>query len=727
MRIHSGIAQALFCITLLLLTAGFSPAQAAGEETAPASVDAAASSLSELAAAPAVPTDGLPRLTSITTKDQTIFLELDQPLQDYRVMKLANPERIAIDLLQTTSALVTKTIPLNVGGVATARIGVYPDKTRIVLDAVGETFPKYSVLPSAKGIMVELGPVVSAVKPPLQAVAAAAAPAPVKAATSGKGAVQSIDYQQLEASSKLLVKFDGACTASEPIKKNSMVTFTLRNCTLPNKLQRSLDTGSFKGNVSKVTAYPVKVKGGTDTRFAVSLHEDAPFTFATSEGQLILDVPVVERAATDEIQPPRAKAEARVPVAEPLLTQSADSKTSLKKVYTGRRVTMEFSDADVRRIFQLIAEVSNLNFLIADDVTGIISIKLVNVPWDQALDVILEAKNLGMVRDGNIVQIRPKNKILSLADEETAARRARERTMELQTEVFNVNFATLGDVVTQFSSIKSERGTINPDARTNKVIVKDIQPSLEEMRTLLRSLDAPEQQVMIEARIVEASSDFTRDIGVRWGVVDESSQKLGITDATAGLGGALSPTDVLGTAIAGPGAAASMTFGRLINNTLIDLRLSAAATAGMVKIISTPKVMTLNNKAAKISQGQSIPYQTTSAEGTKTEFIEAALTLEVTPHITPDGTIMMKIKASNNSPGTGNPPPINKKEATTEMLVRNGETTVIGGIFVDTDNEADEGVPFLMDIPLFGWLFKSNSKFKSKSELLIFITPRIVS
>jgi type IV pilus assembly protein PilQ len=147
----------------------------------------------------------------------------------------------------------------------------------------------------------------------------------------------------------------------------------------------------------------------------------------------------------------------------------------------------------------------------------------------------------------------------------------------------------------------------------------------------------------------------------------------------------------------------------------------------MVKIISTPKVMTLNNKAAKISQGQSIPYQTTSAEGTKTEFIEAALTLEVTPHITPDGTIMMKIKASNNSPGTGNPPPINKKEATTEMLVRNGETTVIGGIFVDTDNEADEGVPFLMDIPLFGWLFKSNSKFKSKSELLIFITPRIVS
>ena len=169
-----------------------------------------------------------------------------------------------------------------------------------------------------------------------------------------------------------------------------------------------------------------------------------------------------------------------------------------------------------------------------------------------------------------------------------------------------------------------------------------------------------------------------------------------------------------------------MSFGKLTNNVQIDMRLSAAVTTGDVKIISTPKVVTLNNKAAKISQGQSIPYQTTSAEGTKTEFIEAALTLEVTPHITADGSVSMKIKASNNSPGTGTPPPINKKEATTELLVRNGETTVIGGIYVDTDTESEQGVPFLKDIPLLGWMFKSNTKSKNKTELLIFITPKVV-
>jgi type IV pilus assembly protein PilQ len=170
-----------------------------------------------------------------------------------------------------------------------------------------------------------------------------------------------------------------------------------------------------------------------------------------------------------------------------------------------------------------------------------------------------------------------------------------------------------------------------------------------------------------------------------------------------------------------------MSFGKLTSNIQLDMRLSAAATIGQVKIISTPKVVTLNNKAAKISQGQSIPYQTTSAEGTKTEFVEAALTLEVTPHITADGAVSMKIKASNNSPGTGTPPPINKKEATTELVVANGETTVIGGIYVDSDTESDTGIPFLADIPLLGWLFKSNSKTKTRSELLIFITPKLVN
>lgn len=262
------------------------------------------------------------------------------------------------------------------------------------------------------------------------------------------------------------------------------------------------------------------------------------------------------------------------------------------------------------------------------------------------------------------------------------------------------------------------------------MIVKDIEPALAEMRALLKNLDLPEKQVLIEARIVEATSTFTRDLGVQWGLhyKDGSASILNVNAMDAGFGGIVTPPPASGFPTAtSSGGAVGISFGKLTNNFQVDLRLSAAAVAGLVKIVSTPKVVTLNNKAAKISQGQSIPYQTTSAEGTKTEFVEAALTLEVTPHITADGSISMKIKASNNSAGTGSPPPINKKEATTELLVKNSETTVIGGIYVDSDTDENRGVPFLMDIPLLGWLFKSNTKNKTKTELLIFITPKIVS
>jgi type IV pilus assembly protein PilQ len=372
---------------------------------------------------------------------------------------------------------------------------------------------------------------------------------------------------------------------------------------------------------------------------------------------------------------------------------------------------------------------------LGDDVTGTISIKLVNVPWDQALDVILETKGLGMKREGNIVVIRPIGKIQTLADEQQAEKKATERAMELRTRVFDVNFAAISDIASQFNNLKSERGIIAQDPRTNRIIVTDIDPAIEKMVFLLKALDIPEKQVMIEARIVEATSTFTRDLGVQWGIHynDASATFLGINQLDTAFGGVVTnvaPTSGLPDASTS-GGAMGLSFGKLTNNIQIDLRLSAAETAGQVKIISTPKVVTLNNKAAKISQGQSIPYQTTSAEGTKTEFVEAALTLEVTPHITADGNVSMKIKASNNSPGSPVPgstaPPINKKEATTELLVKNGETTVIGGIYVDNDSTTDSGVPFLKDIPLLGWMFKSNSKSSTKTELLIFITPKIVS
>ncbi|MRR35593.1 type IV pilus secretin PilQ, partial [bacterium] len=479
--------------------------------------------------------------------------------------------------------------------------------------------------------------------------------------------------------------------------------------------------------------YQVKVKGRNDVKLHVALRKQAPYELRREGGVIYLDLknPAdidAPKVAAELAQPADGDRSAVVAAKSQPASTAAPTTVDGKRIYTGRRVTLEFSDADIRKIFQLIAEVSNLNFIVGDDVTGTISLKLVNVPWDQALEVILDNKGLGMQRDGNIVQIRPKSKIQTMADDEQNMKKAKERAMELKTEVFDVNYAAVNDVVAQFSAVKSERGMISQDARTNRVIVKDIAPVLTEMRNLLKSLDIPEKQVLIEARIVEATSTFVRDIGVQWGIhYRDSSSDIRIIDS--GFGGIVTPPPLVGFPSASTsGGQVGISFGKLTSDLQVNLRLSAAATAGLVKIISSPKVVTLNNKAAKISQGQSIPYQnTTSTEGAKTEFVEAALTLEVTPHITSDGSISMKIKATNNSAGTGNPPPINKKEATTELLVKNGETTVIGGIFVDSDTDESTGVPFLMDIPVLGWLFKSNTKNKTKTELLIFITPKIVS
>lgn len=698
-----------------------------------------------------------------------VELSIQGGVQTFNSFKLTKPDRIVLDLFKVKNSLSQNVIPVNAFGIANARVGSTPDKVRVVLDAAGESLPPYEVVKSDLGVKIRLkgkAPAKAASAEPPAApapapVAAAPAPAPAPASATPravpappvakvktevphsrltKGALEGIEFKVVDGVSRISMKLYGTCEPGQPVRGPQGVTLSIANCQVPKPLQRALDTTQFGTPVLSVTPYQVKAKGSPVTKVLVKLRGNPEFSTSRKGDLLLWDFvnpgPVAVPKLPAAPPAPRAKAPAETRVAEELVPTPARTSEEMavplstdrpaKKVYTGRRVTLEFSDADVRKIFQLIAEVSNLNFLIADDVTGTISIKLVNVPWDQALDVILDAKGLAMVRQGNIVQIKPRSKMQNQADEELAAKKAAERLMELKTMVFEVNYASVNDVAAQFNMLKSDRGVITKDDRTSRVIVKDIQTALDDMKALLKTLDAPEKQVMIEARIVEATSTFTRDLGVQWGLSyrDGSASVAGISAVDTGFGGVVSAAGPGSTGAGGLGL--GMSFGKLTSNIKLDMRLAAAATIGQVKIISTPKVVTLNNKAAKISQGQSIPYQTTSAEGTKTEFVEAALTLEVTPHITSDGSVSMKIKASNNSPGFGSPPPINKKEATTELVVSNGDTTVIGGIYVDSDTESDTGVPFLADIPLLGWLFKSNSKQKTKTELLIFITPKIV-
>ncbi|SNB46188.1 type IV pilus secretin family protein [Geobacter sp. DSM 9736] len=666
-------------------------------------------------------------LSAVRKVRDGIEIDLSDVPEKVATFRLAKPDRMVIDLFGITRASASRVVPINNFGVANARIGLTPEKVRVVLDAAGEHLPPGQVVTRQGGLKVVLEQLPE--RKQRESAVEKTAPAPVppgqaRPAEPAVPVVENVEFKQVDGYSRVSIVLDEACKVGEPTKSPRGWLLTIDNCQVPRKLQRMLDARSFVTPVLSITPYQVTSKGRKMARILVKMRSAAPFTIKQEGRTVNWDFKNSEAGEQPSFMSDvvRDQYEAS-PVAEQpqSVTVAGDGKR-----YTGRRVSLEFSDADIRKIFQLIAEVSNLNFLISDDVTGTISLRLVNVPWDQALDVILESKGLEMKRDGNIVQIKPAGKFKSMEQGEQESKRARERAMELQTVIFDINYASVGDVVAQLNNLKTSREgvSISQDARTNRVIVTDIAPALEKMKSLLKNIDIPERQVMIEARIVEATSTFTRELGIQWGIHYRDGSGAFLEQLDTGFGGIVIPPPSTGTS--GPGAAIGMSFGRLTSNVQLDLRLSAAATNGQIKIISTPKVVTLNNKAAKISQGQSIPYQTVSAEGTKTEFVEAALTLEVTPHITADGNIGMKIKASNNSAGTGSPPPINKKEATTELQIRNGETTVIGGIYVDGDTEEDRGVPFLQDIPLFGWLFKSNTKTKTKTELLIFITPRIV-
>lgn len=779
----------------------------------PAPVTPAAEKVSSEQAAPASAAPQKRILRSITSRKGAILLAIDGGAPEYKVFRLNNPERMVLDLPGVTNDIAARIVPLNTAGIASARLGLYPDKVRVVLDAFNGSFPESRVVMTDEGIMLieargntaeqsallaerkqaetlaagkaaekqlsqeqkataekaaqeklaaaekaaeeKAATLQKPVKPPVGAtLPKASVKSPVQPASekkqiasAGPVQVEAIDFQVTGNISRLSIKVPGDAAIEPLLASSGFVTLTIKNCSLPKHLQRSLETRKFVSPVLRVTPMAIKTGKGTDTLIRIAMRAPAAHELRREGDMLYVEFTHPQEALRDSISSdlqeasPLAGKPARAVAAQPQETElgtelsapfepAAPKPAGLAKTYKGRKVTLEFADAEVRKIFQLLSEVSNKNFVLGDDVTGTISIKLVNVPWDQALDIILDTKGLDKREEGNIIIIRAKGKFKSLADEELEIKKTLYKSIELKTETFNVNYADLTGIVAQFNALKTERGTISPDTRTNKIIVKDIPLALDDMRKLLVQLDIPERQVMIEARIVEATSTFTRNLGVSWGVHyrDSGASFLGINQLDTGFGGLTSPPPT-----SGPGTSAGgnmgISFGTLGSNVQLDMRLNAAASAGMIKIVSTPKVATLNNKTAKITQGQQIPYTTSTSDKIETKFIEAALSLEVTPHINANGTIGMKIDAKNDSPGTnssGGAPPINKKQATTEMLLRDGETTVIGGIYVDSDTESDDGVPFLMDIPLVGKLFKTNNKSKSKSELLVFITPRIL-
>jgi type IV pilus assembly protein PilQ len=721
------------------------------------------------------PADSVRRLTSVTANNDSVSLSVEGGVGNFNTFRLNKPERYVIDLFDTQVMFASRIIPLNSAGIASARIGMYPDKVRVVLDSVSGSFPEATAAKSDSGLTITLA--TSSAKPvdspnkkpsatgsskPEQAAGSAAKENPVKSATVAKTAlveppsVEMIDFQVIENISRVAVKLKGDVVVEPPVKTPGFVTVTIKKAALAKQLQRSLETQSFISPVLRVTPLVVKSGKGSDTKIRIAMRVAAPYEFRQEGDMVFVDFKNPEGLTADKL--PAAMSDTKSQAAKgskatAVSTNNTDKESDLtseltppadlsakpfstQRNYKGRKVTLEFADAEVRKIFQLLSEVSNKNFVLGDDVTGTISIKLVNVPWDQALDIILDTKGLDKREDGNIIIIKAKGKFKSQAEEEQELRKVQLKSEPLYTEYFPVNYSTVSSMKPQADALLTQGiGKSYADERTNTLMVTSVKSDLERVRDFLKKLDVPEKQVMIEARIVEASSSFTKSFGISWGVHanDPSAGYIwGVKQFNMGFGGlAAVPPPTSGVGVI-PGGTAGISFGNVFGTDVnIDMRLNAAASAGLIKIVSTPKVATLNNKAAKITQGQQVPYTSSTSDKVETKFIEAALSLEVTPHINANGTIGMKIDAKNDSvgqvPAGSTAPSINKKQATTEMLLRDGETTVIGGIFVDSDNDSEDGVPYLMDIPFLGKLFKSSQNTKVKTELLIFITPRIIN
>jgi len=409
------------------------------------------------------------------------------------------------------------------------------------------------------------------------------------------------------------------------------------------------------------------------------------------------------------------------------------------KAYIGRRISLDFKDVEIGDVLRLIAEVSDLNVIAGDEVKGRVTIRLVDVPWDQALDVVLLTKNLGFMRVGNVLRVAPAPVIKAEQEGRLQERRAKEKLEDLIVKLQPVNYANVADVADVVQRLLSARGTVNLDTRTNTLIIKDIPSVVDEATALVKAIDTQTPQVMIEAKIVEASLDFSREFGSVWTAGSQplvdgfdsgsgASQDLGYPAFRLHDENNFSSMNPI---TAGPTALANLGAFVLDEKINLDVQLQAAEVNGDGKVISSPRVVTLDNSEAKIEQGVSIPFQTFENGDAALEFVDAVLSLNVTPHITADRSIIMKIQVSRNAPDdsvftlTGSPA-IAKNQVKTETLVKDGRTLVLGGIYVVDKSQRQSRVPYLHKIPLLGAAFRSDEISDSRKELLIFVTPSIV-
>ncbi|KAB0487075.1 MULTISPECIES: type IV pilus secretin PilQ [Pseudomonas] len=408
--------------------------------------------------------------------------------------------------------------------------------------------------------------------------------------------------------------------------------------------------------------------------------------------------------------------------------------------YVGDTMSLNFQEVEVRTVLQLLADFTGFNLVVSDAVQGSITLNLQDVPWDQALDLVLKSKGLGKRLEGNVLMIAPSDDIAAGERQELEARNQLARLAPLRRELVQVNYAKAADIAKLFQSVTGAQpgndgqGTVTVDERTNNIIAFESGERLDELRRLVAQLDVPVRQVMIEARIVEAGVDFEKSLGVRWGGTLRNEGRWSAGGITRSGGSEVAPGNLgapfVDLGVSGNTSGLGIAF--ITNNVLLDLELTAMEKTGNGEIISQPKVVTSDKETAKILKGTEIPYQESSSSGaTSVSFKEASLSLEVTPQITPDNSVIMEVVVTKDEPDYMNRvqdvPPIKKNEVRAKVLVRDGETIVIGGVFSNTQSKVVDKVPFLGDLPYVGRLFRRDVVLEKKSELLVFLTPRIMN
>lgn len=576
---------------------------------------------------------------------------------------------------------------------------------------------------------------------------------PVAAVTAQRSAqgVSNIGFQRGgEGEGQVVIDLLGSNTPVDVQQQGSKIVVRTLGNKVPAHLARRLNVNDFATPVSTIDAH----NDGSNGVITIQAAGSYEYMAYQAEDKLTISL----KRPVDK---------------NPLKPRAAQS-------YTGKKISLDFQDIEVRRVLQLLADFTGVNMVAADTVQGNITLRLKDVPWDQALDIILKSKNLDKRRNGNVIWIAPVSELIKAEEEEAKAIAQSVKLAPLQTEYIQLNYAKAADIEKLITdgknasnsrsgsntssgadplgdsvgSLLSPRGTVSVDPRTNTLIINDTSAKIDQIRQMIDLLDVSVKQVMIEARIVRATTDFTKEMGVKWGVLSQ-----GITnnnhllvggsdttlwnlrepekdDDTGGWKYEIERPQNLNVDLGVTSAGASrIAFGLIsLSDFMLDLELSALQADGYGEVISTPKILTADKQNAKVASGTQIPYQSSEGGGANavstTEFIDATLSLDVTPSITPDGKVQMQLNITSDSPGTPTPTgqlTINKNAVNTNVLVDNGETVVLGGIFEQQTANSQTKVPFLGDIPYIGRLFRKDVKSENKRELLIFVTPRIVN